>query len=515
MVIYNLLLFIVILTIIIGLHELGHFVFAKKANILCFEFSIGMGPAIYQKRKGETNYAVRAIPLGGYVSMAGELQQASFFSKGKTVGLRLKDNQAYEIISTEELSYDIKGKIVDFDLYGKNMQPLFIELEVEGENRKFEVLRDAMIYLTNKNKMQVAPEERSFESKTLLQRFLVIFAGPAMNFILAFILFLIVGFMIGKPLNDNVVYSISESLPISTIDLNPGDKITEVNGVEINTWNDLKSVINETNSLTLKIKHSGTGDILHSVPTALVIQTIGLTNYNENGLVDLNQAIIGTAAGKSSDLLMAGDIITRLSAVDNPNIEINNWDDIYLFFKNSNETIIEVTYLRDNKVNTVTVETLSKNAVEKLGYNAIAIQLGISGGEKFNLGYSLAYPFKKIASDVNSTIQTVGLLINPKENVGIGDLSGPVGIFSLVSQASKGGFASILVFMGFLSVNIGIINLLPIPALDGGRIIFLGYELVTKKKIKPNVENAINNTMFILLLLLFVFVTYKDILRLF
>lgn len=68
----NLIVFVLVLGVIILIHELGHFYFAKKSGILCHEFSIGMGPALYQKRKGETIYSVRAIPIGGYVSMAGE-----------------------------------------------------------------------------------------------------------------------------------------------------------------------------------------------------------------------------------------------------------------------------------------------------------------------------------------------------------------------------------------------------------------------------------------------------------
>jgi regulator of sigma E protease len=109
---------------------------------------------------------------------------------------------------------------------------------------------------------------------------------------------------------------------------------------------------------------------------------------------------------------------------------------------------------------------------------------------------------------------TLGLLFDRSENLGIGDLSGPVGIYSLVSSTAKQGVLSIIAFTGFLSINIGLLNLLPIPALDGGRLVFLGIEAVTKKPLPRKLENSINNVMFILLLTMFVFVTYKDILRL-
>lgn len=108
------------------------------------------------------------------------------------------------------------------------------------------------------------------------------------------------------------------------------------------------------------------------------------------------------------------------------------------------------------------------------------------------------------------------MLIAPSgiRQVGVSDLSSFVGIFSLVETFIGAGFLSLLAFTALLSVNLGVMNLLPIPALDGGRIVFLGYELVTRKKPSKKVENIINNIFFILLLILFVVVTYNDILRL-
>ena len=92
MVILNiLLLFIVVLGVIILIHEAGHFYFAKKAGILCHEFSIGMGPALYQKRKGETIYSIRGIPIGGYVSMAGESVSDALINKDQPTNFHVQD----------------------------------------------------------------------------------------------------------------------------------------------------------------------------------------------------------------------------------------------------------------------------------------------------------------------------------------------------------------------------------------------------------------------------------------
>nr|WIF88179.1 site-2 protease family protein [Acholeplasma laidlawii] len=87
----NLVLFLLVLTVIISIHELGHFLFAKRAGILIHEFSIGMGPQIVAKTKGDTKYAFRAIPLGGYVSMSGENGDYALISKGSRVGICLNE----------------------------------------------------------------------------------------------------------------------------------------------------------------------------------------------------------------------------------------------------------------------------------------------------------------------------------------------------------------------------------------------------------------------------------------
>jgi regulator of sigma E protease len=119
-----------------------------------------------------------------------------------------------------------------------------------------------------------------------------------------------------------------------------------------------------------------------------------------------------------------------------------------------------------------------------------------------------------MGNDIGSLFGTLGVLFRPGTNVGIGDLSGPVGIFTVVSQATAQGFVSVLMIAAFLSINLGVINLLPFPALDGGRLVFLGYEAVTRKKVPKKVEGIINLAGFVLLMGLMILVFYNDIVRL-
>ena len=100
--IVGILAFVIVLSIIVIIHEGGHFFFAKKAGILCYEFALGMGPVLYQKRKGETQYSIRAIPLGGFVSMAGEEVEADLLKGVETVKLIITDNVVTKIIAKYE-----------------------------------------------------------------------------------------------------------------------------------------------------------------------------------------------------------------------------------------------------------------------------------------------------------------------------------------------------------------------------------------------------------------------------
>ena len=116
--------------------------------------------------------------------------------------------------------------------------------------------------------------------------------------------------------------------------------------------------------------------------------------------------------------------------------------------------------------------------------------------------------------DITQLIKTLGLLFTSKE-IGLKDMSGVIGIFSMTSDAAKGGFANLLYWMGFLSINVGFMNLLPIPALDGGRLVFIAIEAIFRKPVPQKVQDIAINVTMILLLILMLYVGVFDVLRLF
>jgi regulator of sigma E protease len=194
---------------------------------------------------------------------------------------------------------------------------------------------------------------------------------------------------------------------------------------------------------------------------------------------------------------------------------VSTWKQVYdIFTENVEGNPMTLKVLRGEEVVECEVKPYSKELFDKTQNVGItAMLLGVSPKTKFNLGKSIIYSFTEVYASLENMVNTLGMLFFSKE-VGVNDLSGPVGIFNLTSQAAKQGFGSLLNFIGFLSVNVGFMNLLPVPALDGGRLLFLGYEAVTKKKPSQKVETALISITMILLFGLIIYVSFNDILRL-
>lgn len=187
--------FILIFGALVFFHELGHLYFAKRAGILCREFAIGFGPKIFSFEKNETVYTIRLLPLGGYVRMAGEDADTVELKPGKKVGLVLneKDEAVKLVFDGYEKYPNVRVIEVEQADLEHNLTISGYE-EYEEELQTFRVNEKARI-ITAGEEIQIAPYNRQFGSKKLGQRALTIFAGPAMNFILAFVIFVILGFV--------------------------------------------------------------------------------------------------------------------------------------------------------------------------------------------------------------------------------------------------------------------------------------------------------------------------------
>ncbi len=542
MIVLNIIAFIFAIGIIILIHEAGHFYCAKKAGILCHEFSIGMGPVLWQKRKGETMISIRAIPIGGYVAMADSTVEQILINEGETIGINLEDGSVKELVLDQNLDADFRGVVKHIELLGVHGEGLEVTLEIDGEDKTYPILRDAFLVSSPKDRMQITPYDRSFDSKKISQRFITISAGVIMNFVLSIVLYLIISFVTGVPANTNIVGSVGEAYPSAKF-LSSGDIIKEVNGKEVTDWNSLGVIMEEVamegkTTITLKYIHDDVLKEENNCGVYLVLNSFGLSNmqidenassYDKGAQVGNLGLKYGTGKDKATPsddetVLKNGDYITAIRIHGNSEwTVINDWSDLISNLNAYTDVIsIDYKFYSQDKKKEIDSQTPIYSYSDALlsGQDIIKLKayIGISPEYHFDFWGCTKAGFKQFGESSLVIFSTLKELIAPSANireVGLSDLSGVVGIFNLVSRTLSSGFLAYLSLIALLSVNIGIMNFLPIPALDGGRAVFLIYEAITHKKPNKKFETLLNNIVFILLLILFVFVTYNDILRLF
>lgn len=558
--IIGLLAFIIILSLIIVIHEGGHFFFAKKAGILCYEFALGMGPVITQKRKNETTYSLRAIPLGGYVSMAGEEIDADLLKDVKEVKLEFEGQIVTRII------VDVKNpkfqdlqtyKLLKYDLIGtKEAKPdeLYIKVILDAEDEdprkqelneeQFVVSRDAMIYYKKNEELQIAPYDRSFTNKKLGARFMTVFAGPLMNFVLAWVIFIVIG-LIGGYANEDatIINDVTKDTPAYIAGLRDGDEIIKIgtyeknDGTNLTKWNDVSSALDYIANGKAS-SYDGTVEVTYIrdnktyttkvFPNTLIYSIELVFQTNTADETKANLPYVGSysdnATNKKTKAYLAGlrdgDLITKIEEIETKNqTEISTKYDVLKWFanyerKNIKGEDVRITVLRGEETKTFDIESYSSDLLESQNVAKTKVQLGISPGYKFNFLKLLYMPLVQTKDAALLVFDTLRLLFTDK-TVNIDDLSGPIGIFSIIKQSVSQGLLSVLNWTAIISVNVGLMNLLPLPALDGGRLAFLIYEAITKKRPNPKVENIIHGIGFALLMALFVFVAFNDVIRLF
>ncbi|MCA1294187.1 RIP metalloprotease RseP [Paenibacillus sp. alder61] len=407
--------------VIVTVHEWGHYYFAKRAGILVREFAIGFGPKLFSYRRNETQFTLRLLPFGGYARMAGEDPELVQITNGQTVALRLSGDEVRKIYldRLDSRKDVIRGEVSEVDLEDR----LLIKLDVDGDVQEYRVHRQAMLVAKGKE-TQIAPRDRQYGSKTVGQRALSIFAGPLMNFILAFVLFALHTQMAGIPLTEPThleVGDVMKGMPADEAGVKPGDIIQAVDGKPVGT--------------------------------------------DANGLIERIQA-----------------------AQDRPMV----WT-----VKRGEETL-DIT---------LTPRSVENEKGGKVGSTIVTYfpSRSASFGETFTVaGQKMVDTTQMIFLGFQQLIQKFSM----------DDLGGPVRTFEVTGQIAKQGIVKLTQWAGILSLYLGIFNLLPIPALDGSRLIFLGVEALRGRPVDPNREGLVHFIGFAMLFLLMIAVTYNDILRL-
>ena len=437
---------IVLLGVLITIHEFGHFIVARYFGVYVQRFSIGMGPVFYKKHdKQGTEFALSALPLGGYVAMLSDRAIA-------------EDESILDGLSKEQLA-------------------------------------------------------NTFESKPKWQRALIMLAGPVANFILAILVFAIIySNSVERQFDATVVLNETSKIE-NQYAFEDGDVLEFIEGKKINNLQDLRLEL---------LSHSGKSGFINLGFRDTVgnrfEEAIEVNNFlsDESDQINPEKALgftidlklrpyIGQIADGlpvASSGLQVNDLI--LSVESQP---IKYFDDIREAIASS-RSVIQIEVLRDSQRLYFDVE-LSKRLVEGVEQNYI----GIVPGTRLNILESIVKGAKETFNMSYKTITFIGKMLSG--NLGTQNLSGPIGIVQMAGDTAKAGIIPFLYLMALLSISLGVLNLLPIPVLDGGQLVLLGVEAINRGPIPEKVENVIYSGGWALVMLLMFFAIFNDISRFF
>ena len=465
--------------------------------------------------------------------MAGEEVELNPLTGYKYCKLTVTDGLVTEIEAFKE---ETEGafEIVNYDLVGtKEALPgeLYIILKEDENEVRYEIKRDCNVRYTKKQVVQIAPYDRLFVNKKLLQRFLTVFAGPFMNFVLAFVLFFFMGLVTGyADYNSTEVSGMVENTPSYNAGIRDGFEIVYIGDVDNYTvdmnytkWNQISEALDKLangedfNGYVNVIYKDNNGEYKSTLVNPYVFVQSVQVNFVQDGS---NSLVVSEYLSKNEDTmsyqagLRPGDEIISCNGY-----EFLNRADFLRYFNTgegslNNEFVFVVK--RGNETITLDkIKTYTKQIFDDNNVDVCKVQLYISPNVTRNVGRLIIEPFKEIGTSCTVIFKTLGALFKKNSGLGISDLSGPVGIASATVTIVSQGALSVFNWMAILSVNIGLMNIIPLPALDGGRLAFLGYEAITRKKTNPKIENIIHSIGFILLMALFVFVAFNDVLKIF
>lgn len=389
----TLILFILILSILVFVHEFGHFLAAKRAGILVEEFGFGLPPRIWGKKIGETIYSINALPIGGFVKLYGE-------DGGEERNARWAAGQA------RRDTPDVRGK--------------------------------------------------AYFEKSLKRRFSVLLGGVTMNALLAIVCFSVLYFVIGIPVKTGMVkiFGVTEGSPAKFSEIKEGDVVVSIDNQKVSDSEEFIRLTKDKAEKTVVLE---------------------IFREKDNPCQTKDDKVLGGMAPGTFGFECRGkNLLVSLIPRQNPPAG-----------EGPLGVVINDTELR-------------KFPWWQMPY------LGVREGVKESLIWA-----EMTLSGLKKIL--VSLILQgqiPK------DIAGPVGIFQITGQVSKAGKLAVMQFIGILSLNLAIINILPFPALDGGRLIFLGYELVLRKRPPAKLEAKINSFGMAFLLALMVLITINDIIRL-
>ena len=434
----TLLAFIFVLGVLVFVHELGHFLAAKRVGIRVIKFQLGFNPTVVSFRRGDTEYSIGALPLGGYVKMAGE--------------------------NPDEVEHDDRGEIVR------------------------------------------RPDE--FLSKTKWERFQVLIMGPVMNILLALVLTALVLYQgVEKGAYEDqppVVGVVAAGSPAAGADIRAGDRIVSVADHTVNNWDQFLIAIGSRPNREVSVTLLRNGmEVTRKVTPTVVGQS--RFQFGEIGVLPtvhphVRWVTSGSAAEKAG--LKINDVVV---AVDGQPITFSY--QLKEAIAKKPDQLISLSILRDGQPQTVqaTPVKTGNEGLLGIGIGDDTVSLKPTAVEAITLSVKKNIEYGALI------FQTLwGLFTretSPKQ------LMGPVAIAQLSGESAQLGWIALFSLMASISLNLGLLNLMPIPVLDGGHIFIMALEGLARRDFSVKVKEKMLLAGFVLILMLMVTVIYNDLTR--
>jgi regulator of sigma E protease len=426
----SILAFLFVLGVLIFVHELGHFLMARRIGVRVLTFSLGFGPKILAFKRGDTEYAVSAIPLGGYVKMAGENPE------------------------------DTRTGASD-----------------------------------------------EFLSKSKWQRFQVLIMGPLMNLVLAVVVMAFVLYQGAEvPLFESQPVEVGTVLPDSaaaSAGLRVGDRIIRVNDADVDNWErfQMEIVPRANREVTLLVEREGRAQEIRITPAAFgkyEMGDIGILPRIRPQIYNVNPDTPAARAGMQN-----GDVIVAVGDLKNP-----SYDQVLERIKASEGQPLRFDLERAGQVVSVTATPEPIDGAPRIGAN-------ISG---YELRTVEPGPFEAVQLSLQKNWEWSVMIVDTlaglfTRDTSVKQLMGPVAIADLSGTAAEQGLIPLFSLMAMISLNLGLLNLMPIPVLDGGHIAILALEGVSRRDFSMKVKEKMLLAGFFLLLMLMVTVIYNDLTR--
>ena len=433
----TLLAFLFVLGVLVFIHELGHFLLCRWNGVRVITFSLGFGPKILKVQRGDTEYCISIIPLGGYVKMAGE--------------------------NPED-----------------------------------------------------APTGRDdeFLAKTKWQRFQILIAGPVMNIVLAVVLLAVV-LMQGADVlayldRPAVVGRVQAGSPAERAGLQPGDVITQFGTSDVRTWEHLDIAVasRPEREVDVVVIRNGTEQRLKVRPDLTKLTTRNNATF-EVGTIgvmpDVYPSVASFVAGKPAESsgLKRGDVIL---AIDGERMVFVS-QAIGTISEKPGDKPIVFTIRRDGVEQNISVTPYREGDRTLVGLYMNDARRSFK-----------PTPIEAIGMSISRNIEMSGLILNTLKDLFTGEASpkqlmGPVGIAQLSGESAQDGWIALLALMASISLNLGLLNLMPIPVLDGGHIFIMAIETISRRDFSLQVKEKMLFVGFVLLMTLMVTVIYNDLTR--